>query len=248
MQKPYVSICGVRTRHQAQSLRKLFVQLKYTTHDGALGFVTSTDSLTGKRFPQFLTLPELLPLLQKTSTHNIIHHCSSEPSKIAEEVEQLLSYGEIYEQGLCRTIQLNNGLIAVQTLKRIKERFGNLRIVLSIDKESMSNPNLLIEIKNRQHYLTYFLIDPSYGTGTAFDIQKCVNIFQPLVENFPHIVGGFAGGLTASTVKNVTQEIQKNNIQSFSLCVDSGVRGANGCDVNKAETYLHNLSTVLNVI
>ncbi|HCU90412.1 MAG TPA: hypothetical protein DGR97_10730 [Gammaproteobacteria bacterium] len=247
MQKPYVSICGVRTRNQAQSLRKLFVQLQYTTHIGALGFVTSTDSLTGQRFPQFLTLSELFPLLQKASIDNIIHHCSSEPSNIAEEVAQILSYGGIYEKGLCRTIQLNNGLIAIQTLKKIKERFENLRIVLSIDKEAMSNPNLLSEIKNRQRYLTYFLIDPSYGTGTAFDIKKCVDIFQPLVENFPHIVGGFAGGLTANTVKNVVQEIQRNNIRSFSLCVDSGVRGANGCDINKAETYLHNVGTVLNV-
>ncbi len=247
MLKSYVSICGVRTRDQAQGLRKLFAQQHYTTHIGALGFVTSTDSLTGRRFPQFLTLPELLPLLEKSPSENIIHHCSSKAENIAQEVEQILSYGEIYEKGLCRAVQLNNGLVAVETLKRIKERYEDLHIVLSIDKEAMSNPKLIAEINDRKHYLTYFLIDPSYGTGTPFDVQQCAEIFQQLVDNFPHLIGGFAGGLNSDTVTGVAQEIQKNNIQSFSLCVDSGVRGTNGCDLEKAATYLHKVTTALKV-
>ena len=247
MIKPYVSICGVRTRDQAQGLRKLFAQQQYTTHTGALGFVTSTDSLTGQQFPQFLTLPELLPLLQKSPADNIIHHCSLAFKNIAQEVEQILSYGEMYEQGLCRTVQLNNGLIAVQTLKRIKEHYADLNIVLSIDQEAMRNPKLLDEINDRQHYLAYFLIDPSYGTGTPFAVQQCADIFRQLVDNFPHLVGGFAGGLNSATVTGVAQDIQKNNIQSFSLCVDSGVRGTNGCDLYKAAIYLQNVTTALNV-
>jgi hypothetical protein len=246
MLKPYVSICGVRTQAQAAGLRELFVQQQYTTHVGALGYVTSTDSLRGQHFPQFLTLPELNPLLERSPAINIIHHCSSEPENIAQEIEQVLSYEGIYDQGLCRTVQLNNGLINVKTLETIKHRYADLNIVLSIDKESMSNGNLLPEIENRQHYLTYYLIDPSYGTGTPFDVQQCATIFQQLEEKLPHLVGGFAGGLNSDSVAIVAQEIQKQNILNFSLCVDSGVRGTNGCDLTKVAIYLENVGTALN--
>ena len=245
MLKPYVSICSVRTQDQAQGLRKLFAQQRYTTHIGALGFVTSSESLTGQSFPQFLTLPELLPLLQNSPAENIIHHSSTAPENIAQEVAQILSYGKIYELGLCRTVQLNNGLIAVQTLKKIKEQYRDLRIVLSIDKDAMASPDLLDEIREREPYLAYFLIDPSYGKGKPFDVQQCAGIFQKLSDNFPRLVGGFAGGLNANTVAGVAQEIQNNNIRKFSLCVDSGVRGTNGCDLDKAATYLHNVGTAL---
>lgn len=247
MLKPYVSICGVRTQVQAQGLRKLFVEQQYKTHIGALGFVTSTDSLSGQQFPQFLTLSELLPLLEKAPVVNIIHHCSFKPENIVQEIHQILNYEEIYDRGLCRTVQLNNALIDVRTLKEIKERYEDLNIVLSIDKELISNSDLLNEIKIRQRYLAYFLIDPSYGTGTPFDVQQCSEIFQQLIALFPHLVGGFAGGLNSATVATVAQEIQKNNILSFSLCVDSGVRGTNGCDIDKAAIYLEKVSTVLNV-
>ena len=246
MLKPYVSICGVRMEAQATGLRTLFEQQQYATHVGALGFVTSTDSLSGQEFPQFLTLPQLFPLLDQSDAVNIIHHCSTAPENIAQEVGRILNYREIYGQGLCRTVQLNNGLIGVHTLKKLKERFADLNIVLSIDKESMSNTELLDAISIRQPYLAYFLIDPSYGKGTPFDVQQCAPIFKQLIDNFPHLVGGFAGGLNSDSVARVAQEIQKNDVLSFSLCVDSGVRGTNGCDLNKTATYLKRVGTVLN--
>ena len=245
MPKPYVSICGVRTLDQAIGLRTLFDNQRYKSHLGALGFVTSTESLAGEETHNFLTLPALYPLLKKSSAVNVIHHCSRKIEALCAEVAQVLNYQEIYNQGLCRIVQLNNGLIEVGALQTIKEQFQGLDIVLSVDKQAMKNKNLIDEIDKRQQYLAYYLIDPSYGTGTPFDVWQCADIYHRLAEQFPNLIGGFAGGLSPETVVVVIEEIQKNRIHDFSLCVDTGVRGSNGCDLEKAEKYLINVNAAL---
>lgn len=247
MLKPYISICGVRTDDQATGLRTLFDNQRYKNHLGALGFVTSTRSLAGEKTHNFLTLSELYPLLEKSTAVNVIHHGSRNLKCLDQEVAQILNYQEIYDRGLCRIVQLNNGLIDVDALETIKAQFQDLDIVLSIDKLAMNSENLIDEIEKRQEFIAYYLIDPSYGTGTPFDVRQCADIYQQLAGKFPDLIGGFAGGLSPETVAVVTEEIQRNKIHDFSLCVDSGVRGRNGCDLEKAEAYLNNVNAALSV-
>lgn len=259
--KPYVGITGPVNVQETREVCREFSEAGYTRntpHTPMLGFLVSYKTLNGqptknRRYPPVNGLPELL---QATDGRvlTMVHYNSKEMDTLSNQIAQI--FDGVYEDGLCRAIQLNIVWPNIDQVARIKEQFPDMRIVFQASHKSMDGrtPSQIAEgVRAYRDSLSYVLIDPSGGRGVPFDLESSVAIYSELREQCPDLTIGFAGGFTGENVAPRLREIiQKIGEKDFCIDAEGGLRdkvtaayGDDLLNIEKVRGYLQSASTVL---
>jgi len=260
---PYVGITGAVTAQDVESVTQEFLNAGYTMdspHIPMVGILVSHETLNGKlipnrRYPPIDDVPSLV-----RQAHNVfpmIHYDSADPSSLADQVHLL--FERLYEDGLCKAIQLNHlgvNWYPVDQVKLIKTTFPDMHIVLRPSREGMQlkDPRAIADhVEAYEDSLSYLLIDPSMGEGRVFQMEDSLAVYQELRERLPHLTIGFAGGFNGSNVAKRVGEI-KSRTQTSDFCIDAEGRLRDPVSdkpfddvlsVRKVREYLQSASQVL---
>jgi len=259
--KPYIGITGPSTVQETKDICTEFANAGYTTHtpySPMLGFLVSQKTLhkhpiENRRYPQFDLLPELL----RATNGNVltmIHYNSTVQDTLADQVTHL--FEKIYDNRLCRALQLNVVWPSIKQVEKIKERHPGMQIVFQASHKATKEKTpqqVAAGIKQYDDTIDYVLIDPSGGRGLEFDINSSIALFSEIRMQCPRLRIGFAGGYTAENVIPRTKELQLR-IGTVPFCndIEGGLRdkitdayGDDTLNIQKVRQYLQNTSTVM---
>ena len=223
-----------------------------------LGFLVSYKTLNGqptknRRYPPVSRLPDLLRAIDR-QVLTMIHYNSKEVDTLPNQVAQI--FGGVYENGLCRAIQLNIVWPDIGQVTKIKEQYPDMQIVFQASHKAMDGktPHQIAQrIRDYGDSISYFLIDPSGGRGMLFDLESSVAIYSELREQCPDLTVGFAGGFTGKNVVSILNELlKKTGGSNFCIDAERGLRdkitsayGDDSLNIEKVREYLQSASSVI---
>ena len=261
--KPYVGVTGPVNKKEVRQICEEFARANYTmesSHVPMLGFLVSHKTLKGeetknRRYPLFKDLEEML-IETKGETFNMIHYNSREMSTLASQISRLFSETGIYENGLCRALQMNIVWPDVNQVGKIQDSFPELKIVFQASEMAMKNktPQEIAQgIKEYGDNLDYILIDPSGGNGMSFELEDFLETYYQIKSTSPGLSLGLAGGFDGTNVFSRVEEIEsKIGTNSFSIDAEGRLRdkvsdtyGDDLLNIGKVENYLYFASMVL---
>lgn len=229
-----------------------------TSHTPMLGFLVSYKTLNrqttkNRRYPPVKELSELLQATDR-KVLTMVHYNSEEIGSLSNQVAQI--FEEIYENGLCRAIQLNIVWPDINQVARIKEQHPNMQVVFQVSHKVMERktpPQVATGIRDYGDSIDYVLIDPSGGKGVPFEIESSVAIYSELREQCPNLIIGFAGGFTGENAATRLRDILlKIGESDFCIDAEGGLRdkitsayGDDLLNVGKVRGYLQSASLVL---
>jgi hypothetical protein len=259
--KPYVGITGPVNVQETKDICREFSQAGYSMenpHIPMLGFLVSYKTLNGqstqnRRYPSANSLPELLKATDR-QVLTMVHYNSKDIDTLSNQVAQI--FEGVYENGLCRAIQLNIVWPDIGQVARIKEQHPEMQVVFQASHKAMDGktPNQIAKgIYDYRDSISYVLIDPSGGRGMPFNLESSVAIYSELREQCPDLTIGFAGGFSGENVAPRLREILKQ-IEEDKFCIDAegGLRdkvtsayGDDLLNIEKVRAYLQSASSVL---
>ena len=260
--KSYIGITGATTLEQTYKIARQFLKSGFSSQKsfvGMIGYATDWNLIRNgvslsnpARYPRIKDLPNILHPTQDFGI-NVIHFLP-EPlncNLLIKDLEALFITNNVYESGLCRTLQLNYATQNVnpEALLAVKNMMPNLQIICQVGKNALANSTGEL-IKNLAKYAPHveiFLIDPSQGQGQEIQINLCREIVTAIRESFPQVGIAFAGGLSASNVKSKLKSCSSIIEPPFSIDMESGARDENdqldliqtGLYIQKAAEFLH---------
>ncbi len=252
--KPYVGVTGPINVDEVTSICTAFSDMEYNMdnpHIPMLGFLVNYETLNNKstqskRYPPIDILPELLKESKNVLT--MIHYSTKKTDTLANQIFQV--FDGIYDEELCRAVQLNIVWPDVHEVKKIKDKFPDMQIVLQISKQiNNDSPKKIAEtIGTYENSLSHILIDPSIGMGIPFNIDKSTAIYSEIKEQFPELIVGFAGGFAGENVQSkLEQIIKKLNSTDFFIDIEKGARdeitpayGDDMLNIKKVLSFLDN--------
>jgi hypothetical protein len=260
--KPYVGITGPVTVQETKDICREFSQAGYSmggSHIPMLGFLVSYKTLNNKptnnrRYPLINTLPDLLKATEG-QVLTMIHYNSKEIDSLSNQITEIFS--DIYENGLCKALQLNIAWPDIYQVEKIKKNYPKMQIVFQASHKVMDTktPKQIVNgIKDYKDLISYVLIDPSGGRGTSLDVKLANEIYLELNEKCPNLRVGFAGNFNGENVASRTKDIIQN-IGRNDFCIDSesGLRdkissayGDDLLNIQKVSDYLKGSSHFLN--
>lgn len=259
--KPYVGITGPVNNQEVQDICRGFSDAGYTmnsSHIPMLGFLVSYKTLNNqptknRRYPLATDIPALL---HKTNNRvlTMIHYNSKETSTLSDQITQI--FDGIYDDGLCRAIQLNIFWPDVDQVRRIKDKFPEMQIVFQASHKAMeykSPEEIANGIKSYGDSLSYVLIDPSGGRGLLFDLENSLAVYSELKEQVPDLTIGFAGGFTGKNVApRLAEIIERTGETGFCIDAEGGLRdkisseyGDDLLNIKKVRAYLQSAPSLL---
>lgn len=259
--KQYVGITGPVNVQETKEIFRQFSEADYSLespHIPMLGFLVSYKTLNGqviqnRRYPPVNSLPKLLKATNR-QVLTMIHYNSKEIDTLSNQVAEI--FERIYDNGLCRAIQLNIAWPDINQVSRIKEQYPDMQIVLQLSHKAMNGktPNQIAKrVRDYGDLISYVLIDPSGGRGIPFDLDSSVTIYSELKNQCPDLIIGFAGGFTGENVTPRLREIIKRvGDDKFCIDVEGGLRdkitstyGDDLLNIKKVRKYLQSSSLVL---
>ena len=258
--KTYIGITGPTSKQEVNLILNEFQKTGFTLnsqHIPMLGFLVSYKTLNNiptenKRYPLFKNLH---PLLEQANNQifTTIHYNTKDKDNLVNEVSRV--FDGIYQDNLCRGIQLNIVWPSIKAVEQIKNKFPDMKIIFQANHKGLSSGNpseVASEIKQYHKSIDYILIDPSAGKGQEFDIDNSVEIYQRLRDQIPNLSIGFAGGFKGENIESRLQTISnKIQTQDFSIDAEGGLRdklssayGDDLLNVQKVRNYLQNASKV----
>ena len=235
-EKPYIGITGPVLPHEVDLIINEFQKADITFDSPhipqipMLGFLVSYKTLNdlptkNRRYPNFENLRFLLEQANNR-VFTTVHYNTRDKENLANEVSRV--FEGIYEDGLCRGIQLNVVWPSLDQIRQIKREFPDMKIIFQGNQKVLSSgtpQEVVRRIKEYQSDVSYLLIDPSGGRGKEFDIDSSVDIYQELKEQIPDLMTGFAGGFTGDNVIDRTETlINKIKTSKFSIDAEGGLR------------------------
>jgi len=233
MEKPYIGITGPISIQETKDVCKEFSNAGYSMksqHVPMLGFLASNKTINNqviqnKRYPSIKSLPELLRATD-SQVLTMIHYNSREIETLSNQIAQI--FDGIYENGLCRAIQLNIVWPDIGQVSKIKEQYSEMQIVFQASNKAMleKTPNQIAKgVRSYGDSLSYVLIDPSGGRGLPFNLESSVAIYSELKEQCPDLTIGFAGGFTGENVEPRLKELfQRTKDDNFCIDAEGGLR------------------------
>ncbi len=226
--KPYVGVTGPTKVEEVEAIVGGFDNSNYSMtslHIPMIGFLASYKTLNreptqNRRYPKITELSELINVAHK-KTFTMIHYNSREQQTLAEQLEKL--FDGIYQDNLCRAVQLNIVYPDLYQLEVIKKRMPDLQIVFQASRrvlEENSLETISQKIKKYESFIDYVLIDPSGGKGKEFDLEKSVQVYGELKEKIPKATIGFAGGFIGENVIPRVTTLMKT-IHNSDFCIDA---------------------------
>lgn len=259
--KAYVGITGPVTIQETKDICKEFSETGYSMespHIPMLGFLVSYKTLNGqatknKRYPPANSLPDLLKATDG-QVLTMVHYNSKEINTLSNQVAQI--FEGVYENCLCKAIQLNIVWPDINQVAKIKERHPDLQVVFQASHKAMDGktPNQIAQrVREYGDSISYVLIDPSGGRGMPFDLESSVEIYSEMREQCPDLTMGFAGGFTGENVAQRLRDIlQQIKAEDFSIDAEGGLRdkitsayGDDLLNIEKVRGYLQSASSVL---
>lgn len=259
--KSYIGITGPINAHETRDICREFSEAGYSMespHIPMLGFLVSYKTLNGqatknRRYPPANSLPELLRATDG-QVLTMVHYNSKEIETLSNQVAQI--FNGVYENDLCRAVQLNIAWPNIGQVARIKEQHPDMQIVFQASHKAMDGktPNQIAKgVKDYGDSISYVLIDPSGGRGMPFDSESSVAIYSELREHCPDLIIGFAGGFTGKNVAPRLREIlQQVGTEDFCIDAEGGLRdkvtsayGDDLLNLEKVRGYLQFASSVL---
>lgn len=188
------------------------------------------------RYPKRVAIPDLWH--GDPRFLNILHYSTDGGSSLREELLDVLSS----VGGGCHGIQLNTPWPAVADLQWLAKRRLERRI-LQIGSAALEmcggDPKQVVAaLGPRSHYLTDVLIDASGGKGKPLDLGFAKRLLTVLLEAFPRLLLGVAGGLTAETLPSLAS---LPGLPLLSIDTESGIRSGGESDlldVSKMAAYV----------
>ncbi len=260
--KAYVGITGPVNVRETRDICREFSEADYSMkspHIPMLGFLVSYKTLNeqptqNRRYPPIKTLPDLLRATDKRVL-TMVHYNSKEIDTLSNQVAQI--FDGVYDNGLCRAIQLNIVWPDIDQVAKIREQHPDMQIVFQASHKAMGGktPNQIAKgVRDYGDSISYVLIDPSGGRGMPFDLESSVAIYSKLREQCPALTIGFAGGFTGENIAPRLREILQQ-IETDGFCIDAegGLRdkvtsayGDDLLNMEKVRGYLKSASSVLN--
>jgi phosphoribosylanthranilate isomerase len=260
LRKPYVGITGPVTSAEVSAIVSEFERAGYSmssSHLPMIGFLVSLKTLNGqlvsnRRYPEFSGLRKLLEV-SNGRVFPMIHYDSKEPN-LSQQLEKI--FDGIYQDGLCKAVQLNIVYPDKHQLAEAKRKMPELQIVFQASHQVLDGKDpreIARRISAYGSMIDYVLIDPSGGRGKEFNLEHSVNVYQELRNQTPNLTIGFAGGFTGSNVyERVNELIMHTKDHSFCIDAEGGLRdkltdnyGDDLLNINKVSQYLQEAHKVL---
>jgi hypothetical protein len=235
---PYIGVTGFKTVEEVQQFSDICFKAglfgdayNHTVwygipHVPMFGFLCSNKRLAdplvgGTQSPSvqdLMTLTRITPI----GAIPMIHYHSPEKEKLADDVRKLFDGPyELYRS--CQALQINVDWPHADQIKRIRDSFSDMQIVLQLPKRAMEglNPSDIAgRVKEYQGLVQYVLVDPSGGEGKEFDIDSCRSILETLGHETKGITMGIAGGLDGKNVRDRVIAIAATLTHS-GFCIDA---------------------------
>lgn len=245
--KPYIGITGVRNADEAAGaapmiLRALSDETPRCGHRGEIGVQVTDRTLRGlptanRRCPDVTDVPDMfkrvLECEREFRAHGkimtAIHYTTKEPKDLFRSVRYLLSIGDMYDKRLVRGLQLNGGFerTPLSELQEVRNAYPAIEIIQQIPVKVLnilSAEEITKELKAREEYLNYVLIDPSGGLGKEMDVAAGSVLARAIIENTSLAVG-FAGGLKGGNIGHIICQIAAElGTKDFSIDAEGGLR------------------------
>jgi phosphoribosylanthranilate isomerase len=266
MIKPYVGLTGINTRIEAQIAAEEFTKAGFSNESShipmygvLMSYRTLNDILPKElktpniRYPNWRPIKSRMKELAKQGLP-MIHYTTKEkdtlPGQIKKIFKELFHDGNLYDENICRAVQLNIVWPKPGHLEEIVKEFPELNITFQLSSRAQADysPQEIAEkLSPYKDFISYLLIDPSGGRGEEFDINKSLNIYNALKEKFPSLVLGFAGGLTGDNVKEKCSGLISKVGKDFCIDAEGGLRVRESCldeqynddlDLEKVRKYI----------
>lgn len=231
--KPYISVTGVTNLEEAKILADTFNHClsAQSSHQGAVGFLVNSYTLEGfnrkpSRFPNSAQLPDLLAETGDTVL-NIIHYNTKNREELAGQVKELFG-ARLYQDKLCRVLQLNVRWPDVHQVETIKLALPELQIILPITPRILrrqSKEEIAERVGEYENLIDFILIDPSGGRGTTFEAGWVAPYYRLLKYYYPEKQVIMAGGFNENNLRlrlaQITQALMSGE---FGIDAESGLR------------------------
>lgn len=260
MTKNYIGITGATCLEEVKALSDLFNESEIkrdSSHLPMLGFLASIKTLRGiktenKRYPDFKKIPALMEMAS-ADIFKTVHYNTRELDTLYDQLDEILK--ELSPNNLCQGIQLNITFPAISHLKKIKDKFSDLKIIFQANNgviNSGTPSEVAKKIKAYENSIDYVLLDPSGGKGREFDINSSVELYKRIKEKNPNLLIGFAGGFSGENVYNRCLELSdKLDGMRFSIDAEGGLRnrlsekyGDDLLNLKKAKKYIQESSKI----
>jgi phosphoribosylanthranilate isomerase len=258
--RPYVGVTGLTTVEETKNVCNLFHRAGYgldNPHLPMIGFLVSYKTLNqeetkNRRYPAIKSLDSLLKEAQG-KVFTTIHYNTKETDTLAIQIKKI--FEGIYEENLCRGLQLNIPWPKITEVEEIKDKYPEMKIIFQASKKMLIEydpKDIARRISQYGKLLDYCLIDPSGGNGEPFDLDKSASIYFATNKRCPNLTIGFAGGLNGDFIKEkvnyLNSVIGHNN---FSIDSEGGLRnklsdqyGDDLLNLEKIKLYLENCPLV----
>lgn len=228
---PYVGITGLTSAEESIQVLNIFNNEGFPTetYDIMVGALVNPKTLrfeksSKKRYPLFEDVPEILGVVDGSFT--TIHY-GSDGKNLFEDASKILDFKKIYETNICKGLQLNIPWPDVNEIKRIKDDYPEIKLILPIDGNSINSKNdseLSGLLAPYSEYLNYVLIDPSGGKKISFDMNRSLGLCNEINREYPELTVGFAGGFDGLNVRSRLDTIAKNVVRKCCIDTEGGVR------------------------
>ena len=259
--KPYIGVTGLVSHREIFEVHNEFEDAGYgldAKHVPMMGFLVSYKTLNGqltqnRRYPKFKDLRSLLESVPP-EVMPMIHYNSRELHTLPEQIEQVFT--NFYKDYLCMDVQLNIPWPYTAHVRKIKDKFPEMKIAIQLSQKAMEDLSLIGIADRFSTYgkdIDYALIDPSGGRGLDFNLGKSIMIYKELRNSFPWLVVGFAGGLTGENVESKARSIISSvNEDNFCIDAEGGLRdkvtdeyGDDTLNFEKVRAYIRAASSAL---
>lgn len=233
-ERPYIGITGatekVDVAQVAESFRKHISP--EGNHFGMVGFLvtdrTATNQSAGRssKHPQFVDIVQLLEASQPGPA-NTIHYSTRDRSTLAAQIDGVFGKTGIYDAQLAQTLQLNLRWPDPVEIKRIIDRFPEMKVILQLGSKVLEHDSRgeIVDRLGAYEGISYVLIDPSGGKGVPFNEKRVAPLFRAISYELPDlgiaVAGGFSDQNALRTLSNLTRAIATDE---FSIDAEGGLR------------------------
>lgn len=256
--KPYVGITGLKTVEEVDAVNVIFQKNGFDqnfSHLPMYGFIVTDKRLAdmtkeGTQSPKFVDLP-LLASLSPSTTLPMMHYYTENKDHLADEIEQVFSYGGMYRSGDCRAVQLNIDWPHLKQIEKIKTLFDKMAIVLQLPARAMEGKTateIAHQAKDYDGFVSYALIDPSGGLGLDFDLERSLELMNSLYHAMPNTQIGVAGGFSGENVEERIRALRGRYIEPFCIDAQGKLRDDHDkgkLDFEKVQQYVQGAARVL---
>lgn len=234
-QQPYIAVTGAT---EISDIKKVSHAINEyfppeSSHFGIMGFLVSDKSLA-KVNPivneKFLNSANLRRTLEATEPGavNVLHYNTHERENLSGQISAIFGDTGIYDEELSQAIQLNIFWPDVNEVKKVKDKFPEMKIILQLGRRILENEDRFEIVERLKKYaadINYVLIDPSGGKGVSLNVKDFAPLYRLIRYEFPNLGIALAGGISDKNVTEILEEITRSlATDEFSIDAENRLR------------------------